>query len=257
MKTVSKLVCIAGLVGLAATASAQVYTYTFNVPTADQTIPDGDPNGTVHFGNVNALPGGYTLDIDKFIVRLDIEGDPLAGNGDLYAYLRSPDGQKIAYLLNRPGVPLNNGVGYQDNGLNVRLYDGKDDPNHIGVNGQPVAFSDVHYYQDDRLYYNKDVPNPDQITGIFKSDGRTLDPQSTPGLYSSATRDKTMSVFQGINPAGNWSLFIADITSGGSAKLVSWGLDFVPIPEPQEYALAIGAALMAFGIYRRRLLKSA
>jgi len=242
MKTVTKLVCIAGLVGLAATATAQVFTYA--VDPDKQSIPDGDLNGSTFIGTVSGVTSA--LSTNSFIVSLNIVGDPIANNGDFYAFLRDPNGD-IAYLLNRVGSPANGGIGYADNGMNVRFYDGSDEANH--------AFTDVHWYQLDPVYGG--VPGDNGLTGIFRPDGRSIDPLSNPGLFQTAARDSTFSVFQGINPNGDWGLFVADVSSGGSAKLVSWGLEFTPIPEPQEYAMAISAGLMAFALYRRRIQKSA
>ena len=256
MKTASKLVLFAGLVGLAATASAQVYT--FNVDpngTPPQSIPDGDANGAVYTGLV---PINTPVSTNSFKVDLNIQGDPIGGNGDLYAILVSPDKTHSAVLLNRPGMPLNGGVGYQDNGMNVVIYDGQNDPNHKGADGTVYPFTDIHNYQDDPVYGGANVGN-NGVSGIFKSDARGISPLSLPSVFSSSTRDSgyTLQVFQGINPLGTWDLLIADVSSGGSSKLVSWGLDFTPIPEPQEYAMAIGIGLMAFALYRRRMLKTA
>jgi subtilisin-like proprotein convertase family protein len=245
MKTVSKLVCIAGLAGLAATASAQVFTYNVN-----QSIPDGDLNGIALVGTVSGVSG--TVETNAFKVSLNIQGDPIAGSGDLYSYLRSPSGEQ-AILLNRPGYPGNNGVGYQDNGMNIRLFDGVD-PNHKNNSGLAVEFTDVHFYQDDPIYGGQ--PNND-ATGIFESDGRDVNPLGSADDFNAASRSLNLNVFQGINPNGDWLLFVADVSSGGSAKLNSWGLDFTPIPEPQEYAMAIGMGLVAFALYRRRVLKAA
>jgi len=247
MKNAKQLLCIAGLVGLAGTATAQV----FNIDEGDQSIPDGDANGVAFLGKVYETT---PIDINKFKVILNIEGDDIAFNGDLYSILRAPTGQ-AAVLLNRPGVGTTGdvGLGYGDNGMSVRLYDGANDPNHKDASGNPLGFTDIHVYNEDPLYKNPE----DQLSGIFKSDGRSFDPMSVYDTWGSATRDKTLSVFQGINPNGTWSLFIADMASTGNAKITSWGLDFTPIPEPQEYAMAIGAGLMAFAIYRRRSLKTA
>jgi len=242
MKTVSKLICTAGLVGMAATASAQVFSWTENA-----SIPDGDLNGVTFVQPVSIAPGTRTVDVNSFRVYLNITGDPVGGNGDLFIYLRAPDGT-IAQLVNRPGYTGSNSTGYQDNGLNVTLFDGTDP-------SRPAGYSDIHLYQTDPVYGG--IPGNDGLTGIFKSDGRDVDPLSAGTAFDAAARTRSLSVFQGIDPAGDWSLFAADVSSGGNSKLNAWGLDFTPIPEPQSYAMAIGAGLMAFALYRRRMLKSA
>jgi len=247
MKTISNMVFITGLIGFTATASAQVFS-----SYANTSIPDGDENGYVF--NLDVSGVATTLDTNKFKVNLVFEGDPIAGSGDLYAYLRSPDG-KIAVLLNRPGVTLSDGIGYQDNGLNVTIYDGANDPNHKDATGTVQAFTDIHYYHDDPVYGSS--VGEQGVTGIFKSDGRFIDPLDLQTSFATTTRDNTLQVFQGIDPNGTWNLFVADVASGGSSKLVSFGLDFTAIPEPQEYAMAIGLGLMGFALYRRRLLKNA
>jgi len=241
MNTVSKLIYTVGLVGLAATASAQVFNAQL---TGDTSIPDGDLNGTV-FSLEVSLPG-VTVHTNAFRVNLNIVGDPIGGNGDLFVYLRSPGGV-VAQLLNRPGVPLNAGAGYQDNGMNVTFIDGVD------PNG---TYRDIHFYQDDPVYGG--VPAQSGLTGIFKTDGRDINPFSPGSAFEdSANRTATFEKFQGIDPNGQWLLFAADVSAGGSQKLQSWGIDFTPIPEPQQYAVAIGAGLLAFALYRRRLAKTA
>lgn len=248
MNTVSKLICTAGLVGMAATASAQDFSWNENGINAF--IPDGDLNGTVVTEDVS-LPGA-TINLDSFRVHLNIVGDPIGASGDLYVYLRSPDhtatggnASVIAILLNRPGVPGNGGLGYQDSGLDLTFFDGTD-PN--------ATRSDVHYYQNDPFYT---LGNGDGVTGVFKTDGRDITPLSAGSAFEAAARTKTLEGFQGVDPNGSWSLFLADVSSGGSSRLVSWGLDFTPIPEPHQYAMVIGAGLLAFALYRRRTLKSA
>jgi len=247
MKTVSKLICTAGLVGMAATASAQVFSWTESG--ANAYIPDGDLNGTVVSQDVS---GQASISTNSFRVNLNIGGDPIGANGDLYVYLRSPDhtatggnASVIAILLNRVGVPSNGGLGYQDSGMNVTLLDGVDPAG---------SRSDVHFYQNDPFYT---LSGGSGVTGVFKTDGRDIEPLSAGTAFSSATRTKTLEGFQGIDPNGTWSLFLADVSSGGSSRLVSWGLDFSPIPEPHQYAMVIGAGLLAFALYRRRTLKSA
>lgn len=253
MKSVSKLLWIAGLAGLTATASAQSLWFPFEIPADRVAIPDNDANGEVIFGTVSGFDASYTISTNSFKVVLDLEGDPIAGTGDIYARLQAPTGQ-YAVLLNRTGLAVGTGLGYQDNGGKFTFYDGASDPAHKDSLGVAHDFTDVHFYQTDPVY---GAPGDNPVDGIYKSDGRDLDPGSAPAQYTNATRDKTLAVFQGLNPNGEWTLFIADLNAGNSAKITGFGLDFTPIPEPQEYALAIGLGLMGFALYRRRTAKLA
>jgi hypothetical protein len=56
----------------------------------------------------------------------------------------------------------------------------------------------------------------------------------------------TLSSFNGLNPNGDWTIFFADMASGGGdgpSTLVSWGLDITAVPEPVNAALGIFAGL--------------
>jgi subtilisin-like proprotein convertase family protein len=256
MKTVSKIICTAGLVGVAATASAQVFRWDADLAkpgasqnvfpfTANASIPDGDLNGVALIGTVSILPGTRTVDVNSFSVYIDVVGDPVGGNGDLDIWLRSPTGV-IAQLVNRPGFTATSPNGYQDNGMRVEFFDGKD------PNG---SYTDIHYYQQDPVYGG--IPGNSGLTGIFKTDGRSIDPLSAGTVFDAASRTATLAGFQGIDPAGDWALFAADVSAGGNSMLKEWGIDLTPIPEPQSYAMAIGAGLIAFALYRRRTLKTA
>jgi len=249
MKTVSKFICTAGLVGIAATASAQVFPgddfRDTTKPNSGIAIPDGDLNGVVLLDNVNIHT---PVDINRFTIYIDAVGDPIGANGDLNIFIKSPGANGIiAQLVNRPGVTGSNPLGYQDNGIHVDFFD--------GVDPSGVSHTDFHFYQNDPVYGV--VSDTTGVTGVFKTDGRNIDPLSAGSAFDSAERNKTLAAFQGIDPYGDWVLFAVDVLSGGNTKIKDWGIDFSPIPEPQSYAMAIGAGLMAFGIYRRRMLKSA
>lgn len=260
MKTVSKLLWIAGVAGFTATAPAQVLWFPFTVPADRIAIPDGDINGMVLTGTVSGFDDSYKISTNSFQVELNLTGDPIGGNGDIYAALQAPTvGGKsgpMAILLNRPGVAPGSLLGYQDNGGLFTFYEGANDPNHVDSKGVQQSFTDAHFYQNDPVYGGQ--PGDNGVSGIFRSDGRDVDPTlGTAAQYGAATRTKTLAAFDGLNPNGQWTLFIADVSSGGSSKITSWGLDFTPIPEPSEYALAIGIGLVGFALYRRRTMKLA
>jgi len=240
MKTVSKLICTAGLVGLAATASAQVYYFPGDLGLSKGSIPDGDINGMTLIDSVQNAPTS-AIDINQFSVRLNIAGDPVGGTGDLYIYLQSPDGT-IARLVNRPGLTGLNPLGYQDSYMNVVLFD--------GVEKSGALHMDIHTYENDPVYKSGDQTG---VTGVFKADGRELDPLSSGAAFDAAGHTQGLSVFNGNTSVnGDWALFVADVSSGGNMVVKEWGIDFNPIPEPQSYAMVIGAGLAAFAFYRRR-----
>lgn len=256
MNTVSKLLCVVGLAGFTASASAQVLWFPFTVSSDKVSIPDNDLNGEALFGTVSGFADDYKISTNNFKVVLEFAGDPIASNGDLYAALQAPNGGPIAVLMNRVGYGAGELSGYADNGGKFVFYDGATDPNNKDDNGTAWAFSDVHNYQNDPVFGTggKEVEN---FYGIFNSDGRSVDPQGSIAQFAAANRNKTLAVFQGLNPNGEWTLFLADVANSGFAKVVSWGLDFTPIPEPQEYAIAVGLGLLGFAVYRRRTLKIA
>lgn len=82
------------------------------------------------------------------------------------------------------------------------------------------------------------VPLLNRVGVTATSGGNAIDPQSSPGSLDSASRLSFCS-FNGLNPNGTWTLFLADLSSGGVSQLVSWELDITPVPEPVNVALGI------------------
>lgn len=221
MKTNKPIIAAAAML-LAGVAWGQTYTsnYTFNVNAA---VPDGNPVGVSSSTNLSGMAGS----ISSLSVTLDVTG---GFNGDLYAYLASPAGQLVV-LLNRVGMSSSNAFGYSDAGFNVTL-----------TNGAP----DIHTYQ---MSVN---PAGGQLTGAWAADGRNILPNSAPGAFDAGpTQD--LSSFNNYSPDGQWTLFIADLSSGGGqSTLVSWGLTVVTVPEPQTWALMAGGLGLLLALKRRR-----
>jgi subtilisin-like proprotein convertase family protein len=188
-------------------------------------IPDGNPTGLASSTNWSGVSGP----IASVTVTLDITG---GFNGDLYAYLAGPAGG-FAVLLNRSGLTGSNPFGYSDTGFNITLSDG-------AVN--------IHNYQLSTPSFN----GSGQLLGTWAPDGRNIDPQAAGSLFDSTTPTADLSSFTGNSANGAWTLFIADLSSGGQATLVSWGLTVVTVPEPQTWILLAGGvgALLVFN--RRR-----
>ena len=186
-----------GLIGLAAPPILRAQTiesYTF---TTNRAVPDGRASGLHDVRNINSTIGM----IGSVKVRLKIDGE---FNGDLYGYLRHVQNgaTNFCVLLNRAGRTATDSAGYADEGFNVTFEDGA--PN-----------GDIHLY--------RDVTIPaSPLTGIWRPDGRTADPTNVTELSDRLT---SLASFNGASAAGEWTLFLADLESGGTNMLREWGLD--------------------------------
>lgn len=194
--------------------------YPFNV---NQTIPDGSPVGIADTRYI-------TTDIIS-ITDITVSIEVLGGfNGDLYAYLSN--GSDIAILLNRSGRTADNPPGYADEGYSVTFSD-------AALNG------DIHLYQDTL------DPMFSPITGTWQPSARDIDPALS---LDTISRTAFLSTFQGTNPNGNWTLYFADIESGGVATFESWSLQITGvIPEPSSALLSLlsGSLLLLLLLFRR------
>jgi subtilisin-like proprotein convertase family protein len=210
---------------------AQGQVFSTNVSTTVNTaIPDGNPVGLTSTANISTLPGTIT----SVTVTLDITG---GFNGDLYAYLAGPVGG-FSVLLNRTGISATTGnsLGYSNPGFNVTFSTGS--PN-------------IHLYQLNTPSFD---PVTGQLTGTWAPDGRNIDPQSSPSAFDSASTSADLSTFVGNSANGNWTLFVADMSSGGQSTLVNWGMTVVTTPEPQTWVLVAGGIGLLFVFNRGRKL---
>ena len=201
-------------------ASAQTsFTNTLN-----QNIPDGSPVGLVSSTTVS----GLTYNLASMSINLDITG---GFDGNLYAYLLGPNGQ-MAVLFNRVGISSTNAFGYGNAGFNITL-----------TNGAP----DIHFNQSG---------GSAQLTGIWSPGGRNIAPNSPGSAFDPAGVYglNAFSVFDNIDPNGQWTLFIADLANGGGQSVfVDWSLTIVTVPEPQTWALIIGGAGALLALRRRKV----
>lgn len=176
------------------------------------TVPDGGGVGAVFQQRVEGLPGPTVA----VRVALDIEG---GWNGDLYAFLAFGDG--LAVLLNRPGRAASDLAGYGDSGFRVLLED-------------TATGGDIHRYRDGGL-----VPSmlgaDGALLGTWAPDGRLSDPDVTMGTEA---RTALLSRFSGMDPNGVWTLFVADMESGGVAVLRGWELR-IEVMTPPEGPVAV------------------
>jgi hypothetical protein len=161
---------------------------------------------------------------------------PPAGtfNGDYYVYLTHSSG--FAVLLNRAGRTASSPLGYGDNGFLITFDDSP-------------AGNDIHNYQ---LFSN---PAGGQLSGTWGTDGRDVDPAT---VLDTSPRTTSLTNFNGLDPNGAWTIFVADYSPSGTGRLLSWQLQItgetvvaaVPVPEPGT-ALA-GLLCGGLALIRRR-----
>ena len=139
----------------------------------------------------------------SFVSGVSLTIDISGGNnGDLYGYL-SYDGQ-IVTLLNRPGVTGSNPLGFTGSGFDVTLSDN----GGFNINTAP------------------------ETPGVPFGGGGNYSAADGSGAFATA--------FNGLDPNGTWTLFLADESSGGgTSTLVSWDLEVSAVPEPTNVALGI------------------
>lgn len=186
-------------------ASAAVYEIAYTIPSG--AVPDGDTNGRVDVRNISGIQGRIT-DVDVF---LSLEGTGLDGgwNGDLYATLRHESALSI--LLNRPGRSGSDPYGSSRNGLTLTFDDS-------------ASNGDVHL-----------APDGDSaLLGTWAPDARDVSPLAAPGAFDTAPRTGSLGVFLGLPVAGDWTLLVMDVSSGGQVALTEWGLriSYDPIRTP-------------------------
>jgi subtilisin-like proprotein convertase family protein len=220
MKTKQLLGITAGIMVWTCAALAQTSetNFTFSV---NQLVPDANANGLTLTTNLS-VTGGTISDIT---VSLDITN---GFNGDLFAFLAGPNGG-YAVLLNRVGVSNNaSSFGYGNHGFDISF--------------SASAANNIHYYQSVSFSLN----GGGQLTGTWVPDGRAIDPQSAPALFGSTSPSATLGSFVGTSPNGDWTLFLADLSTGSQSRVLSWSLDIITIPEPSVLAFGIiGLGLMA------------
>lgn len=160
-------------------------------------------------------------------VQLDVGGaDGFVG--DLFVTLQHESGA-YAVLLNRPGRDPATPDGYADRGLDVTF---------------DLAGPDIHTYRATL----GGAPAGGVLTGAWSPDGRTTDPAN---VLTGDPRGAGLGAFTGLDPNGEWTLFLADVNTGGQVFLNAWALEFTPVPEPRAAALVAGGLALA-AVLRRR-----
>lgn len=164
----------------------------------NKAVPDGNSAGMSDTRSV-ASP---VVNISAVRVKLRVAGE---FNGDLYGYLRhiTPQATNYVVLLNRVGRTTSDTAGYDDAGFDVTFAGN--------------AAQDIHLYRDSAT-----VPAGQPLTGTWQPDGRSADPG---GVLDTSARATSLASFAGMDANGEWTLFLADMESGGTNMLVSWELE--------------------------------
>jgi subtilisin-like proprotein convertase family protein len=192
-------------------------------------------NAPILDGNLSGLSSSLTIStpqtqIVDVNVSLTISGTGFgAVNGDFYAYLSHAGTKGI--LLNRVGRSATSSIGYDDNGLSNVTFD------------DAAPSGDVHQYR------STFAGSP--LTGTWAPDARDVDPANA---LDTDSRSALLNSFNNANPNGEWTLFIADIQTGGTARLDSWSIEVTAVPEPEAFGLGTGLGLLSFLIWRKLCL---
>ena len=207
--------------GLDATAAPDTVTNRFGG--LNRSIPDGQVTGMADSHALSFTNNAF-WQITNVQLTIRIDG---GFNGDLYGYLVHDGG--FAVLFNREGRTSGNRQGYSQAGFDITLADGG---------------NDLHFYQ----AFGFDLNDRGQLTGTWAPDGRRADPG---GVNENAERSAMFSSFNGLNPNGTWTLFLADLDFGEQATLIEWSLTITAVPEPATVGLACAGGVMLL-LWRRR-----
>lgn len=225
MKSSKLAVLMASLVGVSAAHSQSPEVVNF---LDGRTIPDNNPSGLA-----STKTASFSIvSLTNLAVTLNISG---SWNGDLYGYVVHDSG--FAILLNRVGKTAGNSLGYSDAGFDVKFDD-------------VAGAGDIHSYH---LTLGNPFPLSGALTGTWFSDGRMIDPDFVLDT-TSRSASATLSTFNGLNPSGEWTLFLADLSAGNEGVLQSWGLEAMGVvPEPGvTFLFAAGLPALWWMARRRR-----
>lgn len=194
-------------------------------------IPDGSFSG---LADTRSLPSSSAAILSVSVALALTPTGPGGFLGDLYATLVHESGG-FAVLLNRAGRRTGSSFGYSDDVA-------------VAVSFQDAAPADIHQY---RLALNGSHTTPltETLTGVWQPDGRVEDPTL---VLDSDPRTSLLASFVGQDVGGRWTLFVADVSSGGQYRLDSWSLTVTFVPEPTQASAIMGALGLAWALYQRR-----
>lgn len=192
--------------------------------TVNANVPDGDLSGVSNTITViGAL--GLISDVNVTLTLSPVDADVAAG--DYFVYISHAG--KISYLLNRTGRNAASSIGSEANGFSAVTFD------------DTAPQGDIHLAIQDTSF---------PITGVWQPDARATNPTLT---LDSDSRSNFLDQFQGENPNGEWTLFVADVSRGGRVQFIDWKIDVITVPEPSGVAF-LGFA--AFGMLFLRARRS-
>ena len=118
----------------------------------------------------------------------------------------------------------------------------------VGMDNK-VYIADTNSHLIRRLDPDGSVTTLAGTASSWQPDARTLDP----GMVTDASpRSAFLGSFTGVDPNGQWTLFIADLSAGDVGTLNSWALSFTAVPEPGAFIpIGAAAAFLALGRTRR------
>lgn len=183
-------------------------------------IPDDSSLGVSDTITVSGLSGSIT----NISISIDIGATDggYAFNGDLYLYLQH--GDSLAVLLNRVGKTDENEFGYADDGFEVVF---------------TLTGDDIHTYGGNL---------GETLVGDWGADGRLVDPDE---VVDTDARTAGLDVFLDTEASGDWTLFAADLSSGGTAQINSWSISVDAVPEP--YAITLISLVGGGFLFVRRI----
>jgi hypothetical protein len=243
MKTSRLIMSGVAMAVLTVASFGQVFTASLQPDNqANKLIPDSPGSMVSSYITVAGMPvltGSLTYDVDVWM-RIDKVVPGTMYNSDYFATLVDVTRSKSVVLLNRVGRSATLPNGYGDAGFNVWFSAGS-------------ANGNIHTYQD------VTGPQPAGLTSASRSDswtpdGRATDPRTA---LTSDPVTQTLSSMYSQNVNGDWVLGVQDFSGGGSATLTDWSVGFTAVPEPSEYAMVAGLALIGFAAARRLRTKTA
>lgn len=216
-----RMLALAGVLAMLGSSAFAVW-LDFDVNTV---VPDNDPLGVQDTQTLSGFDGV----IQSVYVQITITGitPDYAYNGDYYVTLQHSSG--YAVLLNGSGITATDPLGYDNNGFNIVF---------------ALGGNDIHLYQN----FAPSFDGNGSLTGTWGVDGRNVDPDL---VLDTSPRTDMLASFTGIDPNGEWTIFVADMNQNGTAVFESWGLDVTVVPEPSTALLfVIGGIVVWMG--RRR-----